>query len=81
MRPFQIAAMMKATHRWLDAHGVMPSVFRYDTGDDEMLVVRIQFAVDNEPDACPGAFSRAMVGRPLRRRNERGAVGGDECVR
>jgi hypothetical protein len=48
MRPF--AAMVMTARRWLDAHGVMPSVFHYDIGDEKMLVVRIQFAVDEKAD-------------------------------
>jgi hypothetical protein len=65
MRPFQIAAIMTAARRWLRARRVMPLRFHYDTGDDEMLVVKMEFAAGEA-----GAFSRARADQMRLRRDE-----------
>jgi hypothetical protein len=61
MRPSRITAIMTAARLWLDAHGMMPSMFHYDSGDDKMLIVKIQFAADEEADAFAGGFCRASA--------------------
>jgi hypothetical protein len=68
MRPFQIAAIMTALRRWLRARRAIPLRFHYDVGDDEMLVVKMEFAADIEADAFAGAFCRTSAdsGRPRR---------------
>ena len=66
IRPSQTEKMMRAVSRWLEAHGVMPAIFHYDTRDDEMLVVRMDFARDDEANAFAGAFCKATV-RPQRK--------------
>ena len=70
---FQIVEKMRAISHWLDAHGVVPAIFHYDTRNDEMLVVRIKFTADHEADAFAGAFRRAMTNAP--QRTERSGVG------
>jgi hypothetical protein len=73
IRAFQIVETMGAVGRWLGAHGVMPAIFQFDKRSGEMLVVRMEFARDNEADAFAGAFRRAIANRP--RRDESGVVG------
>ena len=72
IRAFQAAKVMRAVRRWLDAHGMMPALFHYDTSDDEMLVVRMQFAADDQADVFAGALRKARADRS--RRNERRTV-------
>ena len=68
---FQITKMMRAISRWLAARGVVPAVFRYDTREDEMLVVRIEFAKDDDAEAFAGAFRAAVTNRSATREKRR----------
>ena len=72
LRPLRIAAMMTAVRRWLDARGFMATAFHYDTRDDKMLVVKMEFANDDQADAFAGAFKRAAADPPGRRNDRRG---------
>jgi hypothetical protein len=72
IRAFQVAKVMRAVRRWLDAHGMMPALFNYDTSDDEMLVVRIQSAADDQADVFASELRKARADRS--RRNERRTV-------
>jgi hypothetical protein len=70
---FQAAKVMRALRRWLDARGMIPALFHYDTSADEMLVVRMQFAAEDQADVFAGALRKARADRC--RRNKRRTVG------
>ncbi len=71
IRPLRVGATMKALRRWLNGRAPIATAFHYDTRHKTMLVIKMEFASNDDTGAFTGAFRRA-VANPLRlRRNER----------
>lgn len=64
IRVFQIAETIKAVSRWIDEHSVLPTIFQSNTREDEMLIVRIEFARDDEVTAFADASLTGVTNRP-----------------